>query len=716
MLWRRRWVIGGTVLLVTSIAVLVSFQLTPRYTATAEVLVDPRESKVADVEAVLAGLSSDASTIDSQIQVIRSRSLAARVIQQLALEDDPEFNASVKATGVISETLHWIQSLAFANRSDESAQQRLERDRSEVINRYLENLSVFQVGRRSFVIAISFTSDDPRRASEVANTVAELYLVEQLEAKFEATQRATEWLDERLGALRETLRTSEEQVEAYRTERGLVDSAGLSIDEQQLSEINAQLILSRAHLAEKRARFRQLNELVKKGAEVESLAEVLASDEIANLRGGQAELAREQADLMSRYGDRHPMMIKIRAQLKDLNLQVGSEVKRIVANFENEVAVARSRTLSLQNSLDTLQGRRSSEQIARIRLRALQRESQANRALYESFLGRFKETSEQVGTGEADGHIISAATAPLRPSYPRKGLFAIVGLFLSLGAGFGAAFLLERLDNGFRTAAQLEETLRLPYLGSIPELSNRERTVEGQVLRPEAFVLAKPLSAYSEALRSLRSALLLSNVDTPPRVIGVTSSMPSEGKTTLALSLGRASAQSGIPTLVIDADLRRSSVAAALGHEPEIGLVECLTGQAKLDEAILHDEASALSILPVSVDSVAANPPDLLGSESMRALLDEARNKYGLVLVDSAPVLAVSDMRVLGQACDTLLFVAQWERTPRGAALEAVGILRQFGIPIAGVSFTRIDLKRHAKYGYGDADSYYEEYARYYSD
>ncbi|MCP4907038.1 MAG: GumC family protein, partial [bacterium] len=410
MLWRRRWVIGGTMLLVTSIAVLVAFEITPRYTATAEVLVDPRERNVADVEAVLSGLSSDVSTIDSQIQVIRSRSLAARVIQQLGLQDDPEFNSRLRKPGVAEEILNSVRRLVFSSRSGESAEERLERERSEVIDHYLESLSVFQVGRRSFVIGISFTSDDPHRASEVANTVSELYLVEQLEAKFEATQRATEWLDERLGALRETLRASEEQVEAYRTEQGLIDSAGLSIDEQQLSEINAQLILARAHLAEKRARFRQLNELVTTGAEVESLAEVLASDEIANLRGGQAELAREQADLMSRYGDRHPMMIKVRAQLKDLNLQIASEVKRIVANLENEVAVARSRTISLQNSLDTLQGRRSSEQVARIRLRALQREAQANRALYESFLGRFKETSEQVGTAEADGHIISSAT------------------------------------------------------------------------------------------------------------------------------------------------------------------------------------------------------------------------------------------------------------------------------------------------------------------
>ena len=451
-----------------------------------------------------------------------------------------------------------------------------------------------------------------------------------------------------------------------------MDSDGLSVDEQQLSEINGQLILARAHLAEKRARFRHLNELVESGAELESLAEVLASDEIKDLRQDQAELAREQADLRSRYGDRHPLMIKIRAQKEDLDAQLASEVKRIVASLENEVSVARSRATSLQGSLGQLQGRRSSEQVARVRLRELEREAEANRTLYGSFLGRFKETSEQVGTAEADARIISKAAVPVAPSYPRKGLFAFVGLVMSLGVGLGAVFVLERLDNGYRTPSQLEASLGLPHLAAIPELSDSDRTLEGKLLSPEDYVLAKPLSAYSEALRSLRSALLLSNIDHPPRVVAVTSSMPSEGKTTMVLSLARASAQSGTPTLVIDADLRRSSIAKTFDLKPKIGLVECLTGEAHLKDALILDEPSGLSILPVVPGSAGANPPDLLGSDSMRALLEEAKKDFALVLIDSAPVLAVSDTRVLGKACDTLLFIAQWEETPRGAAEEAI--------------------------------------------
>ena len=716
-LWRRRWVIGGCVLLITAAVLLVVFQLTPRYTASAQVLIDPRERKVADVEAVLSGLSSDASTIESQIQVIRSRMLAERVIDQLGLERDPEFNAALRQPGWTSSSLDWVKGLLPGEAVEETAEQRQERERSEVVDVYLEDLAVSQVGRRSFVIDISFTSENPRMASRVANTLSDLYLVEQLEAKFEATKRATDWLNERLGALRERVEGSEGLVEAYRAEHGLVvAAAGVTIDEQQLSAINTQLTVSRADLAEKRARFRHVNELLQSGAGVESLAEVLASEVIGDLRQRQAELAREQAELESRYGDRHPHMIKIRAQHTDANQQIESEVKRIVGNLEHEVSVAHSRTRSFKTSLDQLRGRRSSEQVARIRLRELERESKANRTLYESFLGRFKETSQQSGIAEADARLISRAAVPVNPSYPKKGLFAVVGLLFSVGVAFVAVFVLERLDNGFRTGAQLEQTLGLPHLASVPELSVQDRTVAGETLAPETYVLAKPLSAYSEALRSLRSAVLLSNVDDPPRVIVLTSALPSEGKTTMALSLGRSAAASNVRTIVIDADLRNPSVARTLGLKPKAGLVEYLAGQVSLDEVLIVDEASGLFVLPAIAGSSPASPPDLIGSASMRSLLEKLKTEFSLVLLDSAPVLVVSDTRILGQISDKLVFIVQWEKTPRGATEEAVHALRQFDVDIAGVVFSRLDLRRHARYGYGDSYSYYGKYSGYYTN
>ncbi|HJO23094.1 MAG: polysaccharide biosynthesis tyrosine autokinase [Myxococcota bacterium] len=711
-LQRRRWVLAGCVLLITSAVLLVTFQLTPRYTANTEVLIDPRERNVVDLESVLSGLSSDASTIDSQIEVIGSRSLARRVVEQLGLARDPEFNVALREPGPLGAVVSWLRGLFPAGLEDETEEERQEREQFKVTDAFSEALHVSRVGRRSFVIEVSFTSENARKASRVANTLADLYLVEQLEAKFEATQRATDWLNERLGALRKRVEASEQLVEAYRAEHQLVDSDGITVDEQQVSEINAQLILARADLAETQARFRHVNDLLGSGSGVESVAEVLASEVVRDLRQQQAELAREQAELESRYGDRHPHMIKIRAQRQDLGFEVEAEVKRITANLANEVTVARSRSQSLHRSLEELQRQRSTGEVARIRLRELEREAAANRTLYESFLGRFKETSEQAGVAEADARIISAAAVPVDPSYPKKRLFAAVGLLLSLGVGLGAVFLLERLDNGFRTGTQLEAMLGLPHLASIPELSERDRSVEGKTLSPEDYVLAKPLSAYGEALRSLRAALLLSNVDAPPRVVVLTSALPSEGKTTMALSLGRASALSGARTVVVDADLRHPSLAKTLGLQPEAGLIETLAGQVSLEDVLIHDEASGLYVLPTATG--AANSSDLLGSGSMQALLEKLKKDFSLVLVDSAPVLVVSDTRVLSQTCDKLVFIAQWEKTPRGAAAEAVHALRQFEVDIAGVVFSRLDLKRHARYGYGDSYSYYKNYSSYY--
>ncbi|MCH7599382.1 MAG: polysaccharide biosynthesis tyrosine autokinase [Myxococcales bacterium] len=707
---RRRWALGGCVLLITSVVLLVTFQLTPLYTATAEVLIDLRDRNVVDLDSVLSGLSSDASTIESQIQVIRSHSLAIRVIETLRLDRDPEFNEALREPGMGAVLQAWLRGLAPGEAEEASEEERLALEQTRLIEAFSEARTVSRVGRKSYVISIAFTSERAAKASQLANTLAEFYLVDQLEAKFNATERATDWLHERLGALAAEVEKSERLVEAYRSEHGLVDSRGITVDEQQLVEINTQLILARADLAEKRARFRHVTELLDSGSGVESVAEVLASTVVHDLRQRQAELAREEAELESRYGDRHPRMINIRAQRKDLEFGVATELQRIVANLENEVVVARSRAQSLERSLTEAQHQRSVGETARIRLRELNRHAIANRTLYESFLGRFNETREQQGIQAADARIISAATVPVEPSYPRKGLFAAAGFLASLIVGAGVVVLLERLDNGFHNSRELEDALGLPLLASIPELSEADARVEEELLSPHDYVLARPLSIYGEAIRGLRTSLMLSNVDVPPRAVLFSSAMASEGKTSIALSLARSIAQSGKRVVVVDADLRRPAVARRLGLRPEAGLIEYLAGQASLDEVIVTDKSSEMDVLPVIQG--AANAPDLLGSESMRILLEKLKTDYDLVLVDSPPLLLVSDATVLGEICDKLVFVVRWEQTPRQAALEAVHRLRQFEIDVAGVVLNRVDLKRDAEHYYGD--SYYRSASDYY--
>jgi exopolysaccharide transport family protein len=707
---RRRWALGGCVLLITSVVLLVTFQLTPLYTATAEVLIDLRDHNVVDLDSVLSGLSSDASTIESQIQVIRSHSLAIRVIETLHLDRDPEFNQALREPGMGAVLQAWLRGLAPGEAEETSEEERLALEQTRLIEALSEARSVSRVGRSSYVISIAFTSERAAKASQMANTLAEFYLVEQLEAKFDATERATDWLKERLGALAAELEKSERLVEAYRSEHGLVNSRGTTVDEQQLVEINTQVILARADLAEKRARFRHVTELLDSGSGVESVAEVLASTVVHDLRQRQAELAREQAELESRYGDRHPRMINIRAQRKDLELGVAAELQRIVANLGNEVVVAGSRAQSLERSLTQAQHQRSLGETSRIRLRELNRHAVANRTLYESFLGRFNETREQQGIQDADARIISAATVPAEPSYPRKGLFAVAGFLASLIVGAGVVVLLERLDNGFHNIRELEDALGLPLLASIPELSETDARVDEELLSPPDYLLARPLSIYGEAIRGLRTALMLSNVDVPPRAVIISSSMASEGKTSIALSLARSIAQSGKRVVVVDGDLRRPAVARRLGLSPKAGLIEYLAGQATLDEVLVTDESSEMHVLPTLQG--AGNAPDLLGSESMRILLEKLKTDYDFVLVDSPPLLLVSDARVLGEICDKLVFVVRWEQTPRQAAQEAVHRLRQFEIDVAGVVLARVDLKRDAEHYYGD--SYYRSASDYY--
>lgn len=707
ILRRRIGVFVGCVLLVTSIVLLVTFQLTPLYTATALVLIDPRENNVTDLGVVVSGLSPESSTVESQVEVIRSRSLVTPLIEALQLDRDPEFNPALRERSALASALNWVTSLVPGQVNEIAEKERREREEAEVSDAFSDALNVARLGRLSFVISISFTSEDAVRAAQVANALADRYLVAQLEAKFEATRHAADWLDERLAPLREQVQESERVVEVYRSEHNLGDhSRGTTINEQQVLEVNRQLMLVRADLAEKQARFNRLNQLLSIGGGAESVAEVLESNVVADLRQQQAELARKQADLSSRYGERHPMMINVRAEQKDLQRELAAEVSRIVANLENEVAVAQSRDRSLTQSLWKLQGETSKGEQASIRLRELQREASANRAVYETFLSRFKETVEQQGIEQADARIISEAAVPVRSSFPNKLLSAVLGFAMSILIGLGVALLLERLeDNCFRTDRQLESQLQIPHLGSVPELKKELSTVDEGILSPADYILTNPHSSYAEAFQSLRAKLLLSDV--PPRLILLTSALQSEGKTTTAISLGRAAARAGSRVLLIDADIRHCSVAKTLGHRPTAGLVEYLAGMDPLHDVLILDEPSGMQILPAK--SGAANPPDLLGSAEMRDLLKKTQTDFDLVLIDSPPVLPVADAAVLSRFVDKVVFVVRWGGTPRRAVQDALHALREFDAEIAGAVFSRLDMQQYASYGYGHY--YYGQYS-----
>ncbi|MBL6952718.1 MAG: polysaccharide biosynthesis tyrosine autokinase [Alphaproteobacteria bacterium] len=722
-LWRRKSVIFTTVFLVTILATLIAFQLTPKYTASTKVMIDTRTNRTVDMEAVLSGLSADAATILSEIEILTSRSLVARLVTDLRLRDVAEFNASLRPEGFFAATLApknwWPESwmdwnvLYRAVFETQPARAMNPAEAEDQINAgaiggVLAGLTVAPVSR-SYVIKISFRSEDPRRAALIANGMADHYIVDQLEAKFEATRRATKWLNDRLGDLREKVRNSEKAVEYFREKKGLVRGKDSSISTQRLSELNTQLILATSARAEAEARYLQAKELLNSKDGVESAAEVLSSALIQNLKGEEAKVLRRASELSTRYGERHPKMINSRAELRDIEKKIGLEVSRIAKNLENEVAVAHARERSLRASLAKLEKTTTGHGRSEIQLRALEREAAANRLLFESFLNRFKETSQQAELQQADARIISRAEIPVAASFPKKRLIIAIALVGSAFLGVLLVFVLERLDNGFRTAGQIEQQTGVPSLGMIPKITGKANKVH-----VDRYVIYKPTSSASESIRSIRTSIMLSDVDNPPKVISLTSTLPYEGKTMLSLNLARVAAASGQRVLLIDGDLRRPRLHKSLGIANDKSIVELLNGELQMDEVCHVEDGTGLVVIPGK--AVHANPMDLLNSHAMRNLVNGLRGRYDQVIIDAPPILAVSDIKVIGQYSDKIIYCIKWNDTPREAAVAGLRQVIDAHLPLAGTVLTHVDVKKHAQYGYGDSGDYYGRHKEYYAD
>ncbi|WPL11517.1 GumC family protein [Thiorhodovibrio litoralis] len=724
VLWRRRAVIIGTVFFLCLMAVIILVQLTPRYTASALLTLQTRSEAVVDIQAVMSGLSADASVIRTELDIISSRRLVGQLVDKLDLVKDPEFNPSLRADTSLLQYLDprtylssdWLLALGLGGETEPlTEEERRERERARVIGNVTGALSVSNP-TLSYTIQIAFESEDPKTAALLANTLAELYLDDQLEAKFEATQRATDWLSTRIAELRTRVLAAEQAVQAYREEHSIIESVreGATISEEQLAKLNIDLVTARTQLAEAEARYRQVR--VRGGASAAALGEVLQSPLIQRLGGQEAEVRRKAAEISERYGPRHPDVINVRSELNDIRRKINEEIGKITQNVENEVEVAKARVAALTENLDQLKAESSELQQSRIELRELEREAESSRVLLETFLSRFKETSNQEDLQQADARIISDAEVPSAPSFPNKKLILAVALVLSLMLGLGLAFLLEALDNGYRTPEQLEKTLHIKALGMVLKLGSLK--LKGQ--SPDEYVISKPTSAYGEALRSVYTSLAFAaGKNIKPKRILVTSSLPGEGKSTFCLSLARLLARAGNNrVLLIEADLRRGKISKTLyGPEPSAKakpFLDYLTGEVPDWRAcVQQDGPSGLHV--IAATGKIEHPQTLLQSDNMQRLLTESAQAYDLILIDSPPLLAVADALVLSHQVDGTVFIVKWESTAREAVKNALALLRKAHAPELGAVLTQVNIKRHAYYGYGDYASYYGRYGDYYA-
>jgi succinoglycan biosynthesis transport protein ExoP len=701
---RRKAVIFATMVLVTIGTLLVVLQQTPVYTASALLMLNTRGANVVNIASVVAGLPPDANVIRSEIDVLESRALAARVIADLGLANDPEIAPPPSGNGLLKvlNPLSWIprewRRALVGTAAQPSEAQTAAIAQSLTVDNFLRHLKVAN-DLRSLSVTVSFESRDPDKAARIANALAERYIGNQLQLKLEATKRANAWLTDRLGELRDKLRLSEQKVQDFKAQSKLIETTGQTLARQQLGELNSQLVLVRSERARLESDLAQLQALQVSGG-LDHAPAVLASPMVQKLRGQEADLQTRQAQLSQSQSGRD-QLAATDAALAAIRTSIAIENRRVIAATDSQLAAARQRESTLAGYLDTLRGEVVEQSRAQIRLAELQRDADADRALLETFLTRSKETAGQNAFEEADARIISPADLPVRPSSPQVALAVAVALAASIFLGIFIAFLIEALQTGFRFPEEVEQLTGTPVLRVVPELPGN---LEGR-LKPHDFVLREPASAYAEALQAVRTNLRFATGGAAPRVVLLTSGTAGEAKSTVALSLARLAARAGQRTVLIDADMRRPSIAALMKFRPAKGLEDLLSGQATLAEVIVKDEATGLEIIPSRAG--ASQPQDLLSGARMSELIHGLRQAHDLVIIDSPPVTFVSDAVIMSSLVDFTLYLIRWQSTPREVAQSGLMQLHRSGATALGVMLTRAKLRRHEAYGYGTDTGYY---------
>jgi polysaccharide biosynthesis transport protein len=718
--WRQWKFIAAVVAVIFVIGFVSLLRQTPLYTVTSMVLLDRQKEKAPGVEAILSDVNLDFAMVESQMAIIRSSVFLRRVVEKENLAADPEFGT--RRGPQSPSVLGYLRSLIMspfgagtqaAPKSEQPDEEAAARDVQHAVQALKGAVEVARAGQ-GYVLAISVTSADPRRAARLANAVADAYLVDKLDTRFEAAKRASAWLSDRLVDLRTQLRESEEAVAKFRSEHGLFQSGNVTLNQQQLSELNGKVVEARADAAQKKARVDLLNSIQAKSGNLQNMPDLSNSGSLPALRQQSATLSQQEADLLARYGAAHPLIVNVRAQQRDVERAIAAESQRLVASIKNEYELSQSRVNSLEQSLRQATGQTTIDDTTAIRMRELERTATVNKSLFEDFLQRAKITQEQSTFEAREARVISPALPPGGPSYPRKGQYLAIDLLIGLLLGIGGAVAKEMLNAGFTTPKQIEDMLGLPLLSSVSLMGSRDLTIDGKVVPIHLYPVVRPLSRYSEAIRTLRSGIQMTDVDNPPKVIQLTSTVPSEGKTTLALSLAASGATSGLKVLVIDADLRHPSASRALGLEKETGLVDLLLGQINPKDAIRFYEKAGYWML--AAGNRTQNPTDLLGSERMKSLVSSFRQTFDLVIIDTSPAGPVIDPVVVSQLSDKVVMVVRWASTAREMVKHCVQQLSGHR-KVAGVVYNQVNDSRAQKYGKYGYSYYYgaRYYKKYYS-
>jgi succinoglycan biosynthesis transport protein ExoP len=674
---RRHWIACGALFLVIFGAVaLYTFTRTRLYSATAGMVVNSRELNIAEKDKeVLPGLPTNQGAPDTEVEILRSTAVATATVRALDLVHHPLF-----AKAIVKLPPEAQMSAATAM---------LKAD-----------VKISRPGE-SNVVSIAYVSPDPVLAKAVADQIGRQYLAIKAASRRQAVGTVDAGLGREIEDLRVRLETAEADVARYKTANNLLSADGVTLTEQELSLYKQQDATARAVQAQENARLRTARSQLARGSQGDDVGAALQSPVIQQLRTQRAETTARLAELQAKYQPGHPDLVKARDQVADIDQAIRAETRRVISNLDANARVAADSAANARATAYATSGTLAVNNAASVRLNELQRKADGLKESYQTLLGRRNSIRSQALVAGDDAQLFSPALLPLSPSSPNRPLMLAIGLVLAAIAAGALLWLLEALDRGIAGSRGVEAGLGLPNLALLPHVATIARADEAHIA-PIDFAIQRPLSLYAEALRAIRLAVIGGHPNQHPIWVGVTSACAGEGKTTLAVSLARASAQAGSRVLLVDADLRRPAVARLMGLRPAAGLVELLEGRIALDAALIEDDASGLMILPIR------QPRDIGGELFDQArfdrLISACRDRFDLVIVDAAPALVAADARQLLRLMDDVLMAVQWRKTPRPTAIAALRRLRAAGIEPLGAVLTQVDMKALARSGEAEAD------------
>ena len=685
ILRKHMWLSLAFLLAVVTVVTIATFKMQPVYVAVARVAVDREDPNLLPFQnSMYYEMYWDVENyIETQAKILQSETLALQTIESLQLYKHPEFAGDEAAAPAVT----------VPTTTGEP------QPRPPILGAFLARLEIKRVPN-SRLLEVQFESTDPQLAARVVNTHLHNYVEHNFRARYESTTKASDWLAAQLDELKIRVEKAEDARLAYERENRIwtIDEKQ-NITTQKLADLNTELTQAQADRMRKEASYRLARE-----GNVDGLPEVRESQVLQELVARRTELLVQYREAEAQFGPNYPKVQRLKVQLDELDSTIAREKKNIVDRIESEYRAARQRELLLSQALEQQKAEANALAEKLVQYNILKREAEANKELYDGLLQKLKEAGISAGLRSSNIRIVDPALVPPAPARPQKARNVLLALLVGLVGGVGLAFLREYLDNTVKTPDDIEHLARLPSLAVVPAFSlvnGRARGVrmlksaEQEPSRASVALVSheRPQSQISEAFRALRTSLLLSQAEHPPQVILVTSALPREGKTTAAVNLAVTFAHLGDRTVLVDGDLRKPGIGKLLSWSDgsrHAGLSTYLAGVSSLDlVTIPHPVIPNLAAIPSG--PIPPNPADLLSSKRLQDAVNQLREQFRFIIIDSPPVMAATDAIVLSVIADGVLLVVRSGQTSKAAFLRARDQLRAVRSPLLGVVLNAVD-------------------------